>query len=97
MTNRSRLRSPTFRYEYEKPGYGWVKRLASRRQVPDADGEALAAALSAHPGAGGEWIAGGSGGLVAICRSAGAAAEGVAHADVVDALLDVDEGAVRAA
>ena len=54
-----------YRYAYELPGHGWVKRLVTRRAVPPADGTALAAALGAALGAG-EWAAGGSAGLTAV-------------------------------
>ena len=87
-----------YRYVYEKPGHGWVKRLRDRSAVPDADGEALAAAMSV-----GEWVGGGDGGLVAICQSTGyvsgggggaeSSASRSSHANVVDAILDVDKGA----
>ena len=80
-----------YRYAYELPGHGWVKRLVTRRAVPPADGTALAAALSAALGAG-EWAAGGSAGLTAVCHSVGAIT--ATPADVVDALRRSDAAAL---
>ena len=74
-----------WRYEYEKIGHGWVSRLAKRRPAAPADGKAVAAAL------GDGWEAGGSGGLIKICRTARAV--DAAPPAVLDALLRADEGA----
>ena len=66
--------SARYRYELEKPGHGWVQRLATRTPVPPADGAAIAAGLSERLGESDEqvsWVKGGSSGLVAICRTAG--------------------------
>ena len=77
-----------YRYEYELPGHGWVKRLVTRRAVPPADGTALAAALGAALGAGESWAAGGSAGLTAVCHSVGAIT--ATPAEVVGALRRSD-------
>jgi hypothetical protein len=50
-----------FRYRYEMPGHGWVKKLVDRHVVPSVDGSQLAKQLPDG------WAA--SGGLVGICHS----------------------------
>ena len=87
-----------WRYEYEKPGHGWVKRLVSRATVPPVS-DGLAARLNSHPIGGGgadnagrgPWVEGGRGGLVAICYTSGWVET---PPDVMaQALLAEDEGA----
>ena len=59
-----------WKYEYEKPGHGWVKRLVTREPVVAPDGGALAESLTALGGVG-TWRKGGGGGLIALCASDG--------------------------
>ena len=85
-----------WRYAFEKPGHGWVQRLVERQPVPPADGAKIAATLSVESALDerlglGTWVAGGSGGLVKICRSEGWVQAGPDA--VMAALLEADEGA----
>mmetsp|Transcript_33061 Transcript_33061/g.71556 ORF Transcript_33061/g.71556 Transcript_33061/m.71556 type:complete len:373 (-) Transcript_33061:2931-4049(-) len=54
-----------YRYEYNKPGYGWVSRLVKRKPVASVDNDMLIRELNA--GKGGSWSSGG--GLTGICRT----------------------------
>ena len=75
-----------WRYEYSKPGHGWVARLKERAEVPAADGAAIAAGLNDRLGAG--WEA--AGGLIPICRTRWVDAPPDA---VIAALAEVDAAA----
>ena len=75
-----------WRYEYSKPGHGWVARLKERAEVPAADGAAIAAGLNERLGAG--WEA--AGGLIPICRTRWVDAPPDA---VIAALAEVDAAA----
>ena len=58
-----------WRYELEKPGHGWVQRLVERTPVPaPTDADALVDSFNAHNDCA-AWEAGGSSGLVALCRT----------------------------
>lgn len=84
-------RERRWRYEYEKPGHGWVARLVERQPVPSADGAELAGRLSEQLG--GSWVKGGNGGLVSICKTAGWVE--TPPEEVVAALVEADEGAMK--
>mmetsp|Transcript_15004 Transcript_15004/g.44733 ORF Transcript_15004/g.44733 Transcript_15004/m.44733 type:complete len:388 (+) Transcript_15004:46-1209(+) len=79
-----------WRYEYETPGHGWVKRLVTREPVAAPEGGALAESLTALGGVG-TWRKGGGGGLISLCASDGWVD---APPDAVcEALLACDEAA----
>ena len=58
--------SAKYRYFYEKPSYGWVKKLQRRREIPDVDADILADNLSHRCNS--SWSKGGRLGLSAICQ-----------------------------
>ena len=58
--------SGKYRYFYEKPSYGWVKKLKRRREIPDVDADVLAEKLSGRSSS--SWSKGGPLGLSAICQ-----------------------------
>ena len=58
--------SGKYRYFYEKPSYGWVKKLQKRREIPDVDADVLAENLSGSSSS--SWSKGGPLGLSAICQ-----------------------------
>lgn len=58
--------SAKYWYFYEKPSYGWVKKLQRRREIPDVDADILADNLSHRSNS--SWSKGGRLGLSAICQ-----------------------------
>ena len=52
--------SGKYRYFYEKPSYGWVKKLQKRREIPDVDADVLMENLSGSSSSswskGGPWV-----------------------------------------
>lgn len=67
-----------WKYEYELPGHGWVKRLVKRTVIPDVqDKDYLVQCLNQHCAGQEEekvkdaWTTGGMGGLVSVCQTGG--------------------------
>jgi hypothetical protein len=61
-----------FTYEWEKPGYGWVGRLKTRKPAGEVDAEKLVEKMNLFLQSAfkaGTWETGGDGGLVSICKS----------------------------
>jgi hypothetical protein len=92
-----------WRYEYVKPGHGWVQRLVERETVPLADPGAIAAALGellggpegGRAGLAGSWEAGGASGLGGQRIGWSGWVEQPPEV-VMQALVDVDAGASQA-
>lgn len=75
--------SDEYLMEVEKPGHGWVKRLARRQTIMDADGGEMAETLNRAFDLGDTFQPGGEGGLVALCKTA-TGVRGVTPLDVAD-------------
>jgi len=81
--------SKRWKYEYEMPGHGWVKRLVSRETVPHIDADCLSSNLNEKfPKS--KWASGGSSGLVSICHTI--ESSDVQPETLMNTLLDLDEG-----
>lgn len=81
-----------WKYIYEKPGYGWVKRLAIRIKVADLDPIFLDK-LNCHSffeNENNHWKAGG-GGLTSLCRSVNLT--DVSPYSIIKIILELDENA----
>ena len=86
--------SPSYGYQYEKIGHGWVQKLVDRHMVPDADGDELSERINELSDNKTEWVSGGSGGLIAICKTQGSAPTSPMHPDEIASILSsIDDGA----
>jgi len=79
-----------WKYEYEKPGHGWVKQLVRREVVPDVDSKELVQRLNDRFKKS-TWTVGGCSGLINICKTKDFIDK--SPETVMQTLLELDNGA----